>query len=169
MCSRCWRMYYYPFGLTMAGSSDRALAFGTGNHYKYNKGSEHEEKNFSDGGGLESYDTHLRELDPQLGRWFQIDSKPVYDQSVYCSMGNNPISHNDPLGDTLIDSKGNRISYTVDNKENITWGKNATADVKRLGYLMSKTKIGKEIFSKMVGAESGRINAILDDKTLMEV
>ena len=52
----------------MTGISDRALQFGKDNHYKYNKGSELEEKNFSDGSGLDWYDTHLRELDPQLGR-----------------------------------------------------------------------------------------------------
>ena len=112
--------HYYPFGLTMAGISSKS-AGKLENLKKYNKGSELQHQEFSDGSGLEWYDTHYRQLDVQLGRWNQIDPKceiainpdvaendQVQDESEvgglesvspYISMGNDPIKHNDPEGD----------------------------------------------------------------------
>lgn len=87
---------YYPFGLQQKAIGLEQTASNLHNKYLYNKGSEIQE-DF----GLDFYDTQFRQLDPQLGRWWQLDSKPEMSQSLYASMGNNPILFNDPLGDSI--------------------------------------------------------------------
>ncbi|CAL1516428.1 hypothetical protein MMC2321_00150 [Chitinophaga sp. MM2321] len=90
--------HYYPFGLTMAGISSNALK---GTQYSKNRkefnGIEH-----TTDLDLNQYDAFYRNLDPQIGRWWQIDPKPTDWESPYASMGNNPIKSSDFLGDTLI-------------------------------------------------------------------
>jgi RHS repeat-associated protein len=91
--------HYYPFGLTMAGISSKA-AGGVKNKRKYNDGTELANKEFSDGSGLEWYETTFRSYDPQIGRFHQIDelSDDYESWSPYTFALDNPILLNDPLG-----------------------------------------------------------------------
>ena len=86
--------HYYPFGLTMAGISSKA-AGGIANKKLYN-GIE-----FNNDLDINSYDAFFRNLDPQVGRWWQIDPKTEIMEmwSTYASNYDNPISNQDFLGD----------------------------------------------------------------------
>jgi len=93
--------HYYPFGLTMAGISDKAIKSNYAeNKYRFNQGTELQSQEFSDGGGLELYETIFRNYDPQIGRFHNLDhmSSASPNQSPYTFAINDPLRYVDPLG-----------------------------------------------------------------------
>ncbi|QJB38982.1 RHS repeat-associated core domain-containing protein [Chitinophaga oryzae] len=87
--------HYYPYGLTMAGISSAAVK-GQENKHRFN-GKVLNNKEFSDGGGLDWYDYGMREYDPQIGRFFRLDpiSMDFPYLSPYQYAGNDPIMNVD--------------------------------------------------------------------------
>jgi len=95
---------YYPFGLAMAGIDDQA-AGNMDNRHKYN-GIEYDSSL-----GIDEYESQFRNLDPQTGRWWQIDPKPNEMISPYAGMIDNPVRFTDPLGDTAQTKIGDNNYY----------------------------------------------------------
>ncbi|HLG40854.1 MAG TPA: RHS repeat-associated core domain-containing protein, partial [Chitinophagaceae bacterium] len=92
--------HYYPFGLTMAGISSKALSFGGAENKKKFNGGDLQNKEFSDGSGLELTDMDFRNYDAQIGRFVAIDLLAELNPnwSPYVFTQNNPISFSDPNG-----------------------------------------------------------------------
>jgi len=92
---------FYPFGLLMKNLSYRSMKNGYAeNKRMFNDGTELGSKEFSDGSGLEMYETAFRGYDPQIGRFWQVDmlSESNWEWTPYNFALNNPIRFNDPLG-----------------------------------------------------------------------
>lgn len=70
--------HYYPFGLTMAGISSKAVNFG-----KENKENTFQNQRFDDELGVNYVQFKWRNHDPQIGRFIEID--PLSDKYVYNS------------------------------------------------------------------------------------
>jgi RHS repeat-associated protein len=85
---------YYPFGLQMAGISDKAMNK-LDSKNKFNGGVELEEDY-----GVNLYYTDSRNYDPQLGRFMGVDalSEQTAGLSAYHYGANNPLLFNDPSG-----------------------------------------------------------------------
>jgi RHS repeat-associated protein len=121
--------HYYPFGLTMTGISSKA-ANSIENRYKFNG---IEQNNDFD---LNMYDANFRNLDPQLGRFWQIDPKfeSAEMSSPYSAMSNNPILFSDPLGDVIRNAHDEEVNLAAQSRDaadaalNVSMGNYGVAD-----------------------------------------
>ncbi|WP_332732082.1 RHS repeat-associated core domain-containing protein [Flavihumibacter sp.] len=133
--------HYYPFGLIMAGISSKALVFGGPENKRKFNGVELSSKDFSDGSGLELYETAYRSYDSQIGRFHQID--PLSDLnlnwSTYAFAQNNPILFSDPYG---LDTVRGKLPKDYDPKPGDVWinkkGQEAIYDAED-GWVKSQT------------------------------
>jgi len=153
--------HYYPFGLTMAGISSKALNGAPENKIKL-FGKELQNKEFADGSGLEWYDYGMREYDQQLGRFFRVDpiTERFYELSPYQYCFNNPIKNVD-----LDGLEG--LNFNIFNKliENTVKNPNGTS-AKVLGTV---TGIGGAVTNVVTGTANAFRHPIQTGKGLMHV
>jgi hypothetical protein len=97
---------YYPFGMIMPGRSFAS------NGYKY--GFNGMEKDDEVSGSGNSYTAEYWQYDSRLGRRWNVDVVPKYNESSYATFSNNPIWLVDPSGaDTAVFNADNKYSHVI--------------------------------------------------------
>ncbi|HEX6431343.1 MAG TPA: RHS repeat-associated core domain-containing protein, partial [Niastella sp.] len=136
--------HYYPFGLTMAGISPKAIMPNKAeNKYKYNG------YVLTNDFDINLYETFYRSHDPQIGRFWQIDPKVEGTESwsPYTSMLNNPIRFADPLGDSAITSGDiesiNEYLRMLGERTGNTYALNKKGQIIRTNKELNKKSSGK--------------------------
>ena len=158
---------YYAFGLEIPGLNAKAIGFGgnkpdcnCGNRRLFN-GNEIQNKEFSDGSGLELYDFNARTYDPQIGRFIQIDPTPEDGGqealTPYHFSGNNPSTFNDPNGKCpwcLGAIIGAAVEYGTEVATNLASGQS-------LGESLKNVSVGAIVIAAGAGALSAGASAFV--------
>jgi RHS repeat-associated protein len=139
---------YYPFGMQMAGISDKAMGK-LDSKNKFNGGVELEEDY-----GVNLYSTFYRQYDPQIGRFNGVDilSEKNAGMSGYHFSGNNPISFNDPKGDQMDESGPKRY---IDQYGNVWHNPGVLHGIAGLGSMEWSFQAEFEYASDFAGDGSG--------------
>jgi RHS repeat-associated protein len=112
---------------------------------------------------LNQYDAFYRTMDPQIGRWWQVDPKIRDDEGAYNAMGNNPIKFSDYLGDVFhlngskedVDTYINYLNQTTGNKYKV----NKNGDLVR-----TNKKLNAKTTDKISGTLSKDVDKAIKSK-----